>query len=604
MIILHKTIKFITFIIIFLILLCFSGCIDITSEITLNQDGSATQAYKFSNIFGDMTEELTKYFDDSWLCDSDFKNGVYVTSFHKSASSLEQLNLYDQNQQISLTSDPLGLTCWFKEKIILSEQDRQALALSGGILNYRIIFNSPFPITYTTGSLLGANRVEWQLGMQDVSKEQVELVARMERCPAKTSGVYFGCEILTPCLGMPAIVKRGENLELKIKGKDLTKADFENSKIVLRNSFSKTNIERIQIYSNNVSRKGKNWEINFQITDDISPDLYDLSLEAGKEMIDFKGHAVKIVESFNNNIKIVHITDVHISQKDVWICINNGKIKFVYPNPKDKEPENLTTFLNLIKKVNSIKPDFVVITGDLVEWSYIDNWQKFHNALLKFEIPVFVLPGNHDFRQVIIDEDKNLYSYIETWFSQNYMRYYWENITPVADVIKTYGEIDLIFLNSGPDFFETDSYSDFIAMIFQPDGAGLTEHQMQMLKIHQNERPKLCFMHHPSVDGIQKIINNCIEDACAATIEHNQFSFNAYCTMNNVLMVLSGHNHADKVIDMNYNFYNSNINPYEGKGPIFIQTVPQQINPGSHHYRNPPSLRHKIFQHHLRYRLM
>jgi len=53
--------------------------------------------------------------------------------------------------------------------------------------------------------------------------------------------------------------------------------------------------------------------------------------------------------------------------------------------------------LTIINRINKLeKPDFVIISGDLTEYGTEAETQYFKACMLKFEVLVFLTPGNHD----------------------------------------------------------------------------------------------------------------------------------------------------------------------------------------------------------------
>lgn len=75
-------------------------------------------------------------------------------------------------------------------------------------------------------------------------------------------------------------------------------------------------------------------------------------------------------------MKIAHISDLHITGSN-----------FV------KEWGE-----NLIKILNEIKPDIVVITGDLTDDGYIHEYEIVRNYLKRIKAEKLIVPGNHDAR--------------------------------------------------------------------------------------------------------------------------------------------------------------------------------------------------------------
>lgn len=69
-------------------------------------------------------------------------------------------------------------------------------------------------------------------------------------------------------------------------------------------------------------------------------------------------------------------------------------------------------FLQAANKINKLKPDFVVITGDLIhnrtDSNQLKSFQKI-KSLIQKRIPVYLIPGNHDVGQKPTDETLNFY---------------------------------------------------------------------------------------------------------------------------------------------------------------------------------------------------
>lgn len=91
----------------------------------------------------------------------------------------------------------------------------------------------------------------------------------------------------------------------------------------------------------------------------------------------------KITESDTTSIFIVQITDTQFG-------FYNNNSTF------EKETEQYSEAVN---KINSLNPDFVVITGDYVNDprnnAQISEFKRITNSISK-DIPVFLSPGNHD----------------------------------------------------------------------------------------------------------------------------------------------------------------------------------------------------------------
>jgi putative phosphoesterase len=77
-------------------------------------------------------------------------------------------------------------------------------------------------------------------------------------------------------------------------------------------------------------------------------------------------------------MRIVHISDTHV-----------GAPEF-----------RSELFTECIKEVNELSPDFVVHTGDLTNDGYRYQFEDAYDFLDKIETEIFIVPGNHDARNV------------------------------------------------------------------------------------------------------------------------------------------------------------------------------------------------------------
>ena len=75
---------------------------------------------------------------------------------------------------------------------------------------------------------------------------------------------------------------------------------------------------------------------------------------------------------------IAHISDLHVGTKGF---------------SKD-------ALFSVIDEINCLAPDFVVLTGDITEKGYYNEYLKAVDYLKLFKSPVYPVPGNHDSRNV------------------------------------------------------------------------------------------------------------------------------------------------------------------------------------------------------------
>lgn len=57
-------------------------------------------------------------------------------------------------------------------------------------------------------------------------------------------------------------------------------------------------------------------------------------------------------------------------------------------------------FLKAVDEINYLKPDMIILTGDLTNRGYYREYQQVKKYLELFEPPLFAIPGNHDARNL------------------------------------------------------------------------------------------------------------------------------------------------------------------------------------------------------------
>jgi len=243
----------------------------------------------------------------------------------------------------------------------------------------------------------------------------------------------------------------------------------------------------------------------------------------------------------------VHITDVHIGCSDLNISEERCK---------ESTERSVERFTDIIEMINILRQDvdFVLITGDLVEYGEVDFFGKFYDALesLDQKIKVYIIPGNHD----------------------RYTTYgFGDNLTSYHDFIKANPDINHgieFLLETGSDnypfehndylFIGLDSGRDVNPLVFS--GSGLSNDQIMGLNSLPYGIPKIIFMHHPAVDDIWSYFSD-------PRIQHNRPEFINYCKDNNVSLVLTGHTHKDKI----FNAKGKRVDINSNDRPLFIQTT-------------------------------
>jgi hypothetical protein len=185
-------------------------------------------------------------------------------------------------------------------------------------------------------------------------------------------------------------------------------------------------------------------------TGKLIPTLYDLVFTDKQDSKKINYHAVQFVETFNNGLNFMHLTDLHIAQRNDEILDevlkkeknedNSGKSKKKKEEIRSRE-EIRKAYINfndnfrmVVHKANEMakrgKLDFIVITGDIVDFAGLgwdeeisiaeNNWKIFVDIVTGQEIEknksfrlkgtdneifnqglkiaIFTSTGNHDWR--------------------------------------------------------------------------------------------------------------------------------------------------------------------------------------------------------------
>lgn len=75
---------------------------------------------------------------------------------------------------------------------------------------------------------------------------------------------------------------------------------------------------------------------------------------------------------------IAHISDLHVSVADF-----------------DED-----IFMKAVNEINNLNPDMIILTGDLTDHGYYNEFEQATRYLTLFEAPLFAVPGNHDARNL------------------------------------------------------------------------------------------------------------------------------------------------------------------------------------------------------------
>ncbi|MBN1802417.1 MAG: metallophosphoesterase [Candidatus Lokiarchaeota archaeon] len=334
--------------------------------------------------------------------------------------------------------------------------------------------------------------------------------------------------------------------------------------------------------------------IEFELTKEILDFLKDrmfvmFDISLNKKRINY--HSIVISKNDWKNMCFVHATDLHLAERNdkiygiikKWTQTVNTqkfqksltkyskKLKNKTVNAEKKNDIDLKSLIKRLinpnnqfrrfikqmnKKVRQNQLDFVVLTGDIIDYTLLSritkkifktadfsyentNWQVFRDIITNYPFkekpkylavargeellcPIITVLGNHDFRvssydlnwggmykkmglnafEAISLNDMFLSSPIDAITkSYNALRGYWTEINASLDFSMKLGNNIFIFLNSGPDAYK--NVRDFMAG--HPSVTGLTSKQIKFLeniinKYYTREDNIFLFLHGPPIN--------------------------------------------------------------------------------------------------------
>ncbi|MBN1250720.1 MAG: metallophosphoesterase [Bacteroidales bacterium] len=147
----------------------------------------------------------------------------------------------------------------------------------------------------------------------------------------------------------------------------------------------------LNITKSNYDTDLEKWTLTTVIPDVDIYELYDLRVTASDGIFDNVTNAVKVIDKYKDDYYFVHITDSHLPGHTFY-----GETGY------ETDYSELDDLYEVIKDINLINPEFVLFTGDLINEGELEDFECLRNHTLavellqKFEVPVYIVPGNHD----------------------------------------------------------------------------------------------------------------------------------------------------------------------------------------------------------------
>lgn len=144
------------------------------------------------------------------------------------------------------------------------------------------------------------------------------------------------------------------------------------------------------------------YQVEVEIPPEAPVDLFDLQVTCdteGGSLVDSQPHAVKVIESFDDDLTFINLTDTQTG--DILSVFNN--LAESTPNwwPFAAPSDYWKHLRKAVDQINLIHPDFVIMSGDIVYGQlyfgeYPLEYPITHDILQGLDVPVFMCPGNHD----------------------------------------------------------------------------------------------------------------------------------------------------------------------------------------------------------------
>jgi len=120
-------------------------------------------------------------------------------------------------------------------------------------------------------------------------------------------------------------------------------------------------------------------------------ELYNLRVTASDGVSDVTKNAVQLIPAFKDNFYFAHITDTHLPTH------------YFYEDPESVyDTSEMQDLREIINDINILRPEFVLLTGDFINEGELEDFENRRNhtkaqrILSEFEVPVFLVSGNHD----------------------------------------------------------------------------------------------------------------------------------------------------------------------------------------------------------------
>ncbi|MBN1825430.1 MAG: metallophosphoesterase [Candidatus Eisenbacteria bacterium] len=191
--------------------------------------------------------------------------------------------------------------------------------------------------------------------------------------------------IQKPLLNIPAMVEAGDTMEISC---DADPGASGWSAHLIRNDSAIP----LSIASASYSASTLWWTLQAVLPDPIDlAGMYDLAVDGNGAAPDTTRNAVCVLNAYRSDFYFLHIADSHLVTHKYW-----------YESGADTDTTEMTDLHEVIADINLIHPEFVLFTGDLINEGELEDYldKRYYTRTQKilgtFDVPVFVISGNHD----------------------------------------------------------------------------------------------------------------------------------------------------------------------------------------------------------------
>ena len=282
--------------------------------------------------------------------------------------------------------------------------------------------------------------------------------------------------LVRPRIGFPTFLQLNENLTVEFASQ--TSEGLCTASLV--NEFGNYDLKVSPLSKSPAGRTA----ICIARTDGVPAGLYDLKVmhfsSPGKlSWTKIEPNSVCLRKSYSLPLRVFWATDVHINTN----------------------PERIQNFKGIVRLINFLNPDLVVLTGDIVDNPREEYFKLAHQLVSDLEVPIVLVGGNHDHAT----EANFFETYLAPWNGS-----------------LNFGPIHVATLDTGH---------------YSIDGK-LTESQLSWLEgdlsRHATMRYKMVMFHHPMFDT-NNPKNETVEKVYGICLRHG------------VSLILNGHMHRDIV---------------------------------------------------------